>query len=75
MFDYEASNRDNDAALDAQERPSHREQLEWATDWFENAPFEELADDVLEAWDGCSVEPDGICPDGYRSPLLLLGIV
>ncbi len=32
-------------------------------------------DSVVEAADGCSVEPDGTCPHGYRSPLLVLGLV
>lgn len=30
---------------------------------------------IVETADGCSVEPDGICPHGYRSPLLVLGII
>lgn len=25
--------------------------------------------------DGCRVAPDGTCPHGYRSPLLLLGLI
>lgn len=25
--------------------------------------------------DGCRVEPDGMCPHGYRSPLLVLGLI
>lgn len=32
-------------------------------------------DDVAEATDGCTVEPDGICPDGYPSWLLYLGLI
>jgi hypothetical protein len=32
-------------------------------------------DSVQEAADGCSVESDGICPHGYRSPAYLLGII
>ena len=34
-----------------------------------------LSDSVQEAADGCSVEPDGTCPHGYRSPCLLLGVI
>lgn len=32
-------------------------------------------DDVVEALDGCEIEPDGICPHGHRSPLLVLGFI
>lgn len=28
-----------------------------------------------ETADGCAVEPDGRCPHGYRSPLLVLGLI
>ena len=28
-----------------------------------------------EATDGCWVEPDGVCPDGYPSWLLYLGMI
>ena len=39
--------------------------------------MEELAamirEDVFETEDGCRVEPDGICPHGYQSPLLIEG--
>ncbi len=28
-----------------------------------------------ETVDGCIVEPDGKCPHGYSSPLLLLGLI
>ena len=28
---------------------------------------------IAEAEDGCRVEPDGICPHGYYSWLLVLG--
>lgn len=38
--------------------------------------FEELLlDSIQVAADGCTVEPDGICEHGYRSPMLLLGII
>jgi len=32
-------------------------------------------DSVVETADGCQVEPDGTCPHGYRSPLLVLGLM
>ena len=31
--------------------------------------------DVIDALDGCSVEPDGWCPHGYPSVLLWLGLI
>ena len=34
-----------------------------------------VMDSVLEAADGCSVEPDGECPHGHRSPLLVMGMI
>jgi hypothetical protein len=34
-----------------------------------------MRDSVLEAADGCSVEPDGKCPHGFRSPLLVRGVI
>ena len=30
---------------------------------------------ICEATDGCVVEPDGICPHGYNSWLLELGLI
>jgi hypothetical protein len=32
-------------------------------------------DSVVEATDGCEVEPDGICPHGYPSWLIYLGYI
>jgi hypothetical protein len=32
-------------------------------------------DSVCEATDGCTVEPDGVCPHGYPSWLLYLGLI
>jgi hypothetical protein len=34
-----------------------------------------ICDSVVDAADGCSVEPDGICQHGYESPLITLGIM
>ena len=30
---------------------------------------------VVEAEDGCQVEPDGRCEHGFRSPLLIAGVL
>jgi hypothetical protein len=41
--------------------------------------IEEVADMIMdgqvEVYDGCVVEPDGRCPHGHRSPLLVLGMI
>ena len=42
--------------------------------------LQELFDQVdsygtVETPDGCTVEPDGICPHGQESPLLTLGMI
>lgn len=34
-----------------------------------------ICDSVVEAADGCEVEPDGMCQHGYRSPLVVLGLM
>lgn len=34
-----------------------------------------VCDSVVEATDGCSVEPDGRCEHGHRSWLLVLGVI
>lgn len=34
-----------------------------------------LVDSVCEATDGCTVEPDGVCPHGHSSWLLVLGLM
>jgi hypothetical protein len=47
--------------------------------WVNQLDFEDLEEimweGVTEAFDGCPVEPDGRCPHGYRSPLLILGMM
>lgn len=30
---------------------------------------------VVETKDGCEVEPDGVCPHGYQSPMLERGFI
>ncbi len=32
-------------------------------------------DSVCEATDGCEVEPDGVCPHGYPSWMLYMGLI
>lgn len=34
-----------------------------------------VSDCMCEATDGCTVEPDGECPHGHRSWLLVLGLI
>ena len=34
-----------------------------------------MSDSVAETADGCIVEPDGRCPHGHLSPLLVLGFI
>ncbi len=34
-----------------------------------------LLDGVAKATDGCGVEPDGVCPHGHSSWLLVLGYI
>jgi len=34
-----------------------------------------IGDELCEATDGCTVEPDGVCPHGYPSWLLYLGYI
>lgn len=38
-------------------------------------PEEWVFDSVCEATDGCPTEPDGVCPHGYPSWLLYMGLV
>ena len=34
-----------------------------------------MDDGIAEATDGCTVEPDGVCPHGCKSWLLVLGLI
>jgi len=59
-----------------QRRYSQRDEYLWAS----NLDLVGLADEMdyfgtVETIDGCIVEPDGVCPHGYRSPLRILGII
>lgn len=48
-------------------------------EYAESCSLEELEeimwDGVATTYDGCRVEPDGYCPHGYHSPLLVLGYI
>lgn len=55
-----------------------QEDREWALDFQDDPEAVEnalLYDGVVEAADGCTVEPDGVCPHGHESPLLVLGLI
>ncbi len=34
-----------------------------------------IRDGIVETEDGCIVEPDGSCPHGCQSPLILMGLI
>ncbi len=55
--------------------PDTAAEAEWALD----LEFEVLQDimynGVATTYDECRVEPDGVCPHGYESPLLLLSMI
>lgn len=57
--------------------PEQRKQEEWehAKALTDDEINDMVLDSVVEAADGCSVEPDGQCPHGYRSPLIVLGYI
>jgi hypothetical protein len=54
-------------------------QVSWKGRWFDVPDLETLQQcewgDDCEALDGCYVEPDGYCPDGYPSWFLALGLI
>ena len=61
-------------AMDIEDRRFAREMIEENLDQddvFRTVVF----DGVIECADGCTVEPDGICPHGHKSPLLVLGLI
>jgi len=51
----------------------------WPEPTMEEPDAEEMRemaiDSVVEATDGCMVEPDGICPHNYPSWLLYWGVI
>lgn len=48
-------------------------------EYAETCSLEELEeimmDGIATVYDGCRVEPDGYCPHGHKSPLLVLGYI
>ena len=46
---------------------TERPDVETLTEW--------VYDGVAEATDGCTVEPDGMCPHGHPSWLLRMGLI
>ena len=48
---------------DIVQQPTQKELEEW------------LMDGVCEALDGCRVEPDGVCPHGFKSWMLMAGVI
>ena len=60
--------------------PSARDSATWPEPTVPMPPIEELMESevdygVVEATDGCMVEPDGICRHGHPSWLLRLGLI
>jgi hypothetical protein len=52
------------------------EELNWASTELMSGNLEKgIWDGEVQVFDSCTVEPDGICPHGYKSPLVLLGLV
>jgi hypothetical protein len=37
--------------------------------------YEWVSDGIAESTDGCNVEPDGYCPHGHASWLIVLGFI
>ncbi len=79
----EISNEDLEASAEFFDRlykkPKEDLEKEHANEWFgEIALNDDLyceSMDSIETVDGCMVEPDGTCPHGYRSPMIVLGII
>lgn len=61
------------------EEPEGEPKLHDEVAWANSLDFEELEAIVMDGdaycVDGCCVEPDGKCEHGYRSPLLILGLI
>lgn len=69
--DLEASAEFFDGLLKKQKELTHAK--EWITQITDDDFYCESMD-IVEVADGCAVEPNGTCPHGYRSPMLVLGI-
>ena len=56
-----------------------KERLQMERNYVRELSDEEIEQMVFDgdvyAADGCKVEPDGVCPHGFKSPLLLLGLI
>ncbi|MFU8771873.1 MAG: hypothetical protein ACNA8H_05575 [Anaerolineales bacterium] len=54
-----------------------KEELRFAQQYMDERPEELMMESLLETAcpEGCWVEPDGECPHGFRSPLLVLGVI
>jgi len=52
-------------------------ELEEAAEWLEDVDFMDAMDSIIPTAcpEGCEVEPDGTCPHGYRSYLLVCGLI
>lgn len=61
------------AALEAKEK--RRKEKQYVESLTQDQIEEMMFDGAVECADGCSVEPDGKCPHGYSSPLILLGLL
>ena len=63
--------------VDAQEfLEKYPQYMKVTTEYPSEEQIEEwVFDSVCEATDGCTVEPDGICPHGHPSWLLALGLI
>ena len=55
--------------------PDTAAEAEWVLDLEMPVLQEILWEGVATTYDKCRVEPDGECPHGYKSPLLLLGMI
>lgn len=51
-----------------------QELLDAIDDGNEDVAFMLAIDSIQEAADGCSVEPDGTCPHGFKAPSQLVGL-
>lgn len=60
-------------AMDIEDRRFAKEMIEESLyqDYVFNTA---VSDGVIECADGCTVELDGVCPHGHKSPLLVLGL-
>lgn len=55
--------------------PTVEEELEWAVTELMTGNLEKGTwEGAVQVYDSCTVEVDGVCPHGYKSPLILLGL-